>query len=72
MNRNVTVNLITGIDRSVLVAVRLPEVDCGLEGEEIHSEWKMVLPEGGNPEALKAAICQVGALTPAQRIANGC
>lgn len=68
-NRDVTVNLIRGVDRSVMVAVRL---DCRSEGGDIPTEWKMVFPEGGDEEALGAAICQVGALTPAQRTTNGC
>jgi len=68
----VTVNLISGVDPAVTVAVSLPGGDCDDDGEIVISPWRMTIPGRPDERALLNAVCLVGALTPAEAELNGC
>lgn len=67
----VTVNLLDGVPRDVMVAVSLPGGLCK-EGDEAVSDWSMVFPTGGDQDAVSKAVCEVGELSAAERQVNGC
>lgn len=67
----VSVNLVEGVSRSVMVAVSLPGGLCA-EGDEAVTDWTMAFPQGADQDAVLEAACEVGELSTAQRLANGC
>lgn len=69
--QTITVNLLEGVPRDVMVAVSMPGGLCK-EGDEAVSQWSMVFPTGGDQGAVTQAICDVGEMSDADRRANGC
>ncbi len=70
---NVTVHRIDGVDDSVMVALSVPGGFCSEnDPDERHTPWSMAFADGANDEQLSDAVCQVGELSAAQRLANGC
>lgn len=69
--QEVTVNLIEGVDRSVMVAVSLPGGLCRDDSVAL-SGWSMAFSSKAAQAAIQEAVCQVGELTDGERAANGC
>ncbi len=70
---SVTVNRIAGVEDSVIVAVSVPGGYCSEEDPDQRlTDWSMAFPEDADQEALSAAICVVGDLSAAQRLADRC
>lgn len=67
----VTVNAVEGIDRDVMVAVSLPGGLCH-DGAEALSGWSVAFPSTVDDAVARETLCQVGELTEAQRVADGC
>lgn len=70
-DQEVTVNLIEGVDRSVMVAVSLPGGLCQ-DGSVVLSDWSMAFGETAAIADVLETICRVGELTDDQRVVNGC
>lgn len=72
-DQQVTVNAVEGIDPGVLVAASIPGGSCSEnDPDERLTDWSMAFPAGADHAQLQAAICDVGDLSAAQRLANGC
>jgi len=70
---DVTVHRIDRVDDSVMVAFSAPGGFCSEnDPDERHTRWSMALAEGVDAEQLSNAICEVGELSAAQRLADRC
>ena len=68
-----SVNIIDGVDASVMVAINVPGGECSKnDPDQRRSAWSMAFPDGASEQQLRAAICAVGDLSAAQRLADGC
>ena len=68
-----TVHRITGVDETVMVALSFPSGSCSEnDPNERHTSWSMAFADGADQADISAAVCDVGELSPAQRLADGC
>ena len=72
--RDLSMNVIDGIDPSVMMAINIPAGGCsdGADPEERWSAWSLAIADGSDHEGLLDAVCRVGELSPTQQAANGC
>ena len=69
----VTVNRIAGVDDEVMVALSIPGGDCSdIDPDERRTPWSMAFGDYDDLAAITAVVCDVGELSAAQRLADGC
>ncbi len=70
---NVTVHRIDGVDDSVMVALSVPGGFCSEnDPDERHTPWSMAFADEADDDQLSNALCEVGELSAAQRLADRC